>query len=250
MPVTGRMRIRNWSRSPSEIGKAERLRHNESLMCDFCRAEKRHGYSKHGLNCKRKLRRNGHPGARAIQKGACWMELEEVDVLFDRCKGAVALEAAIGWCDQLLRDAQIGRKVPAKRELRHLADSGCTGKEMLRLILALFYYSYRHPAALPSDSRLTYAISNHLLSLRPREKRALISRTTGKPYEYIRTFGATVRKELGEQIRRDLGAFIANALEWLLKMEDKVNQRLIDLKKELPENAKPVAGGTDERPSE
>lgn len=221
---------------------------NTSRLCDHCRTKPREGYSRYCRRCKTHKHEHGHPAGRSIPLRNLWMELQEIDVLMDRCRGSAALTAVINWGNELLRDAQLGRKVPAKRQLRHLADMGCRGEEIIRIVLALFYYSYRKPAALPSDDRLTFALANHIIKLRPLEQRTSFSSgkkvpgNKGRCYTYTRGIGSTPRRELGEKVRKELSHFLSNGLEWLLRQEDKMNRRITDMKAALPEKeAEPVS---------
>ena len=192
----------------SSITRHQRRLQNERLPCDVTGCgRKREWVSRF---CVRHLRRTvntGHPLQPTIRAYMFRKEQSDVrDLLAENTghSGLILAEKFVSdWLSHRGRFAEVTKAHPIRQQLRR---SGVTPRDVVIAGAAIWLFSERFPASLEQDERLTFAIANAVLQLMPRERR---QKTPGGRIEYRRP-GLAARREIGEVLRREIGALFLN----------------------------------------
>lgn len=183
------------------------------------------GYCRtHGSN----FQRLGHPHGTVIRPKDYSVEFATVSSFIDQHESAPQIQAALRWVDSWLNAAHLGdTSIPAYRQLQRLHDHGVTATAVLKASAALFLYSSRFPNRLPSDDRLTFAMSLAVLAMAPREKR----QSPSKPSVLnIVRHPAAVRRGIGTRLRSNLHVLFTNMTDAINRQEQEARQQRDDLR--------------------
>jgi hypothetical protein len=164
-----------------------------------------------------------HEDGRSINPKEYHQEEAEVEALFFTCRDHVALKAATGWLDLWTERSLRDEAVPAKAAMVLFHDQGISPERLLVRALAVWMFSHRYHSRLPSDQRLTRALSLACLNLL---KRVTRDAPAGKYYPRL---NAVAKRELGPVLRQYLAPLFANvviALEQRHEIEQAVHRAI------------------------
>src|SRR5437899_7014806 len=134
-------------------------------------SQPRRGISAYCASHERRRNLYGHPHGRHIRPKEYAEERSLVAAFIRQHKEHPAINAAVGWLDELLKDAASGRAGIAAGQFARLHQHGVSANDILVVSSALWVYSRRNPSSLDDDERLSYALGRAVLHLAPRESR-------------------------------------------------------------------------------
>lgn len=173
-----------------------RIQKNEIKKCSVSNCFKgRYGLSSYCKNHSRKQYLYGSPLGSGVFKHDYQEELKEAKAFLKKYAEHPAVKAAIGFFNERLEDASKGFHGIGKDEYKTLHAEGITGQQCVEVFLTVWLYSSRNPHRLPDDIRLTYALATHIFGIKRKK-----------------TWKASVKKEVGEELRRVLGVFALNSI--------------------------------------
>ncbi len=186
---------------------ADQMQRNQSKPC--CKAgcpNHRHRLGRSCLKHRHATVAYDHHDGRSINPKEYRLEESEVEALFFTCRDHVALKAATGWFQLWTERALRDEAVPARAAMCLFHDQGITAERLLIRTIAVWMFSHRHHAALPSDQRLTRALALANLNLL---KRVTRDAPAGKYYPRL---NAVAKRELGPVLRQYLAPLFANVV--------------------------------------
>lgn len=181
---------------------------------DGCNAP-RHGLGRLCRLHRGRATRNGHPLASTIKVAVLGPRLARMTRFIAEHRDTAQVQMALAVTEEFLREgvyvsgSRGSTAADVRRELRRLTDQGVTPEDALAVIGAVWLVSVQDPRHLPNDDRLSFALANRLLKMRPYHFTA--GYHGGKRVKVVRHFpGAYVYRALGSFIRDHLGLFLMN----------------------------------------
>lgn len=160
------------------------------------------------------IKEYGHPDGRLIRPKEYESESHEIAEFLKQHSNHAGVVAALSWIDQwqhmsISDDPNEACKQPAGIDtMNRLRAHGVAPLEILTEAAALWLYSYRFPAKLMDDKRLTYAISRAIYNKAPAHKRQ--SWTSANVFR--QRMSADEKNGIGGRIRDTLGLLILNII--------------------------------------
>jgi hypothetical protein len=158
----------------------------------------------------------GHPHGHDIPARAVAVEREQVSRFVDAQINHPGIIQVVSWFSEWLEAAGRGDdSVPGHREMVRLYRAGVKPLDCLKAVAVIWLYSARYPASLPSDNRLTVALSRAITKLAPMEYRTT---RTGK--RQIVNYSAEARRNVGRRVRDTIGILLTNMADAITTMPD------------------------------
>lgn len=191
-------------RNEGKACKADGCYLPRSRVGNYCR----HHESVNGIH--------GHPHGHDIPVRALVIEREAVSRFVDAQISHPGIQQVVAWFSEWLEAAGRGdESVPGSKDMARLYRAGVKPVECLKAVATIWLYSAKYPASLPSDNRLTVALSRAIIKLTARDYR-----TTKSGRLQVVNHSAEAKRNIGRRVRDTIGVLLTNLSDAIQSMPD------------------------------
>jgi hypothetical protein len=165
----------------------------------------------------------GHPMGRSIQPKEYASEKQQVVEFVSANINHGGIQAVMAWIAEVFADGASGRPMVGALLFSRLHQAEVSPRAVIEESAALWLYSFRRPASVPDDERLTYALGIAVLSLMPRPAGSMwVGNHVQKRYQ--RHPGKS-RQLIGTWVRNGFGVLLIRMTDAIQSKEARGNER-------------------------
>ena len=200
------------SRPTTRATRTAFARRNETLPCSAPHCHKTRLWTNRWCQLHgRRVYWHGHWSGRALTVKELRPHRRTMRQFLKQYADAPQVQAALKVTDALLQGHLTGLSSPASKHLRRLREGGLKPTEALTILGSVWFLSLAGTNTFPNDDSLTMALGLQLIRSRPHYREHYLSPSKGTTEVRSQRPEGVARREIGNVVRRRLGAFLSQA---------------------------------------